>query len=297
MRSAFGLALLLGLLAAASVALGDPPSVGQTIPDFALRDFQGASHTLSDHAASKLVVVAFLGADCPLANRYADRLVELARQYGPRGVAFVAIDSNQQDGLAQLAHLARVHKIEFPLLKDPGNAVADRFDAQRTPEVFVLDARRVVRYRGRIDDQYGIGYARPAASQKDLVAALEELLAGKPVSRPVTAASGCLIGRVHHPKPQGDVTYAKQVARILQQHCVSCHRAGAIAPFALTSYADAAGWAETIREVVRDRRMPPWDASPDHGKFANDPSLSGAERQTIETWVANGAPEGDGKDS
>jgi hypothetical protein len=211
-------------------------------------------------------------------------------------VAFLAIDSNQQDSLAQMAHLARAHRIEFPLLRDPGNAVADRFSAQRTPEVFVLDSERVIRYRGRVDDQYGIGYARPAPKQRDLAAAIDEVLAGKPVSRPITEPSGCLIGRVQRQPARGEITYSNQIARILGRHCVSCHRAGSIAPFALTSYEDAAGWAETIREVVCDRRMPPWDASPEYGVFSNDPSLSEDEKELMKKWVDNGAPRGDPKD-
>lgn len=290
------LSLLLSLLAAPPASSAETPGIGKTIADFTLPDYLGTPHALADFAKSKLVVVAFLGADCPLANRYADRLVELAGEYGPRGVAFVAIDSNQQDSLAQLAHLARVHKMEFPLLKDPGNTIADRFGAQRTPEVFVLDGERVVRYRGRVDDQYGIGYARPAPKERDLVAALDELLAGKPVSRPVADAVGCVIGRVQRQPAQGDITYAKQIARIVQRHCVSCHRSGSIAPFPLASYRDVAGWAETIREVVFDRRMPPWDANPEHGVFSNDPSLSEDEKRLISKWVENGAPEGDPKD-
>lgn len=255
--------LLLGVYLAIQVADANA-GVGRAVADFELRDFRGLPHSLREHAGSKLVAVAFLGADCPLANRAAPRLMEMARTYGPRGVAFLGIDSNQQDSLAQLCQLARVHGIEFPLLKDPGNVVADRFGARRTPEVFVLDAARVVRYRGRVDDQYGIGYARPTAQRRDLALALDELLAGRPVSVPRTQAEGCFIGRVERRPAQGKVTYAGQVARILQQRCVSCHRAGATAPLPLTSYEEAAGWAETIAEVVSEGRMPPWDAEKFH---------------------------------
>ena len=68
-------------------------------------------------------------------------------------------------------------------------------DTRRVAEAFVLDPAGTIRYRGRIDDQYGVGVQRPRATRNDLADALEELLAGKPVSRPVTAAPGCLIGR------------------------------------------------------------------------------------------------------
>ncbi len=279
-----------------SIALSTTaPAADKSIADFKLNDFQGREHALADFAKAKLVVVAFIGVDCPLANRYSERLAELAKEYESKGVAILAIDSNQQDSLPELAHFAKVHKIDFPLLKDPGNAIADRFGAKRTPEVFVLDAARTIRYQGRVDDQYGIGYQQPAPKERDLVQALDELLAGKVVSRPLTETSGCFIGKVKREAPRGDITYSNQISRLIQSHCLSCHRTDGIAPFSLTSYQNVAAWAETIGEVVHARRMPPWDASPKVGKFADDPSLSEAEVKLIEQWVENGVPEGDPK--
>src|SRR5204862_81705 len=131
--------------------------------------------SLADWKDSKILVVAFLGTECPLANLYAPRLAELATKWEPKGVAFVGINSNQQDSITEVAAHAQQHHILFSALKDPGNKIADQFHAARTPEVFVLDADRVVRYRGRIDDQYGIGFQKPKATREDLSAALEEL--------------------------------------------------------------------------------------------------------------------------
>ena len=67
----------------------------------------------------------------------------------------------------------------------------------------------------------------------------------------------------------------------MNRRCVECHRAGEIAPFALTSYDEVAGWADTIAEVVDDNRMPPWHANPEYGHFSNDRRLSDAEKQLI----------------
>jgi hypothetical protein len=92
------------------------------------------------------------------------------------------------------------------------------------------------------------------------------------------------------------VTYTKEVARILQSHCVTCHRPGEIAPFSLTDYRQAAGWSSMIAEVVDEGRMPPWHASPEHGKFANDARLSADEKRAIRDWVDAGSPEGDPAD-
>ena len=152
--------------------------------------------------------------------------------------------------------------------------VADQLGATRTPEVFVLDDKRVVRYHGRIDDQYLVGAQRDKPSRRDLAVALDELLAGKPVSQPTTAFTGCRISRARKIEPKGSITYSGQVAAIVNRHCVECHREGELAPFSLASYELVAGWAETIREVVSANRMPPWFADPQYGKFSNDCSLS-----------------------
>jgi len=299
----FAACILMVIFWAPRAVLAGPPaapnaahpaaSIGKKLADFSLRDYRGKVHTLADFAAKKVLVIAFIGVDCPLATLYAPRLVQLAEEFTPQGVAFVAIDANRQDSVTELATYARAHGIQFPLLKDAGNVVADRIGALRTPEVFVLDVERNVSYRGRIDDQYGVGFRRPQPAAHNLSAALEQLLAGKPVSEQVTEASGCLIGRVPKVEPSGDVTYSNQISRILNARCVQCHRTGQIAPFPLSAYEEVAGWAETIREVVRDGRMPPWFADPAHGKFSNDARLSPDEKQLIETWVTAGCPEGD----
>ena len=281
---------------AAEAAKGQSPALGQKVATFALDDYRGKTWSLDDFKDRRALVVAFLGTECPLVGHYAPRLRELATKYNASGVGFIGIASNQQDSLAELAAFARRHKIEFPLLKDGGNKVADAFHAQRTPEVFVLDADRRVVYHGRIDDQFTYGIQRPKVSETYLVTALDQLLAGKKIETPQADSVGCLIGRVLKPKANSDVTFSKHIASIFQTHCVSCHRPGEIGPFALTSYDEAVGWAAMIREVVAEQRMPPWHADSKHGEFINDTRLSDEEKDLIYRWVDAGAPQGDPKD-
>ena len=172
------------------------PPVGGKPVSFRLQDFRGGWHRLDEAGGGKVVVVAFLGTECPMASLYAPRLAELARSYEKKGVAFFGVDSNQQDAPSALSRFAREHDLPFPLLKDVGNELADRLGVERTPEVFVLDAGRVVRYRGRVDDQYGFGVHRPSPTHRDLAAALDDLLAGRSVATPRTEPVGCRIGRV-----------------------------------------------------------------------------------------------------
>jgi peroxiredoxin/mono/diheme cytochrome c family protein len=265
----------------------------QPVGDFSLADYHGKTFGLADFKDKPVLVVAFVGTECPLAKLYGPRLAELEKEYGVKGVGFVGIDPNAQDGVTQIAAFARLHGIAFPILKDLNNLATDRFGARRTPEVFVLDAKRVVRYRGRIDDQYAIGVQRDKPHDRDLAQALDELLAGKPVTKPTTDVTGCLIGRAKQPAADSPVTFAKDIAPIFNRRCVECHRAGEIGPFSLTEYTKAAGWADMIAEVVEDGRMPPWHADPKYGHFANDRRLTAEEKKLIRTWVANGAPAGD----
>ena len=92
------------------------------------------------------------------------------------------------------------------------------------------------------------------------------------------------------------VTFNKEVAPILQKNCVTCHRPGQVAPMSLLSYKDARPWAKSIREMVAERRMPPWLADPGYGEFTNDRRLSQREIDTILAWVDGGLREGDPKD-
>jgi peroxiredoxin len=293
-RTAFTLACLVLLAPAARAETTNP--VGRKVENFTLEDYRGTKHSLADFEKSPAVVLVMLGTECPLAKLYGPRLAELSDKYKGQSVTFLGINANRQDALSEIAAYARDAGIKFPILKDTGNAVADAIGAVRTPEVFVLDKDRVVRYWGRIDDRSGVGYVRNKAEHNYLQDALDAILAGEEVKTAHADSVGCYIGRVRTPADNAEVTYSKQIARIFQDRCVECHRSGEIGPFALSSYDEAAGWAEMIAEVVRDRRMPPWHADPKYGHFRNDRSMPDEEKELIYKWAAAGAPEGDPAD-
>lgn len=261
-----------------------------------LMDPQRVVRRLTDYPGG-IQVVVFLGTECPLAKLYATRLNDFQREFGNRGVAFVGVDANEQDSLADIARFARERELTYPLLKDPDGTVAAALGAIRTPEVVVLDAARQVRYRGRIDDQYVVGVQRSAPQAEELRTALTQLLAGEQVTTTTAPAPGCLIGRREPVNESAPVTYHNQVLRLFQQRCIECHRDGEIGPFVLDDYDEAAGWGPMIAEVVRDRRMPPWHASPEYGNFANNCRLSADEIALVTDWVNDGCPEGNPADT
>ena len=92
------------------------------------------------------------------------------------------------------------------------------------------------------------------------------------------------------------VTFNKDILPIVQKHCQTCHRPGQIAPMSFLTYKDTRPWATAMKAAVESRRMPPWFADPQYGKFLNDPSLEESEIEAIAKWADNGAPEGDAKD-
>lgn len=270
--------------------------LGQPVESFTLDNCYGKPVSLDDFTSARAIAIVYLGTECPLAKLYGPRLSDIQKQYADRGVQIIGINSNKQDSLTEIAAYVHRHEIGFPMLKDPGNRIADAMGAERTPEVFLLDHDRVVCYHGRIDDQYGVGYSKERGAKPELTVAIEALLQGEPIPTPETQAVGCYIGRVDDTEPRGDVTFTKDIAPILNDRCVSCHREGEIAPFTLTSYDDVLGWEDTILEVIADNRMPPWFADPKHGKFSNDARLTPQQRELIATWIENGMPEGAAED-
>ncbi|MCA9120352.1 MAG: redoxin domain-containing protein [Planctomycetaceae bacterium] len=242
-------------------------------------------------------VVCFLGAECPLARLYGARLESLDREFADHAVRVVGINSNPQDSVADVKRYLIEHELSFSIIKDSDQSLARMFGATRTPEVFVLDAADHIRYQGRIDDQYEPGISRSEPTQHDLRNAIEALVNGRNVPRAKTQTVGCLITfaerRQSPVDPSAVVTFTRDVAPILNQHCVECHREGEIGPFSLTNYDEVVGWGEMILEVIDQQRMPPWHADPAHGKFVGARQMPTQARETLASWVAQGMPEGD----
>lgn len=261
---------------------------------FRLNDLDGNPISLEKNLESHLTVVCFIGTECPLAKLYSGRLDRLAEKFSD--VDFIAVSSNQQDSIADLKKFRERFRVSIPIVKDIGNRVADQFNAERTPEVFLVNGNLDTLYRGRIDDQYQPGIAKPKPNRDDLLIAITEHLSNHPISVPETEVDGCLIGRIKKKEIQSDINYSNQISRILQNHCMECHRQGELAPMELSSFDEVVGWSDMIVEVIDDQRMPPWHADPAHGEFKNERRMTSDEKQMIRDWVAAGSPEGNPAD-
>jgi peroxiredoxin len=197
------LILLLSFVCVSGLFLEDnapaPPAIGSTVSDFTFKDINGRHQSLSGYKNKKATIVIFVGTECPIANLYYPTLKAMYEKYAEKGVGFLAINSNDQDSSARVAGHARERELPFPVLKDIDHQAADALGASRTPEAFLLDSAKVIRYRGRIDDQYGYSYRRAAPTRTELKDAIEELLAGKPITTSQSEVQGCVIGRGKRP--------------------------------------------------------------------------------------------------
>lgn len=264
-----------------------------TVPNFRLLDHRGQSHELYRHKDARLVVLLVAGNGCPIVRHGLTELKRLREEFGAQGVRFALLNANAHDTREETVAEAKEFAIDFPILLDPAQATVRALGLRRTAEVLVIEPAnwRLV-YRGALDDRVDYGQQKPQATQRFAADAIAAALAGKPVKLARTEVKGCAIDT----DITGPVEYATQVAPIIGEHCVGCHSVGNIAPFAFANYEKVRGRAGTIADVLREDRMPPWHADPQHGKFSNDRSLTPSERATLLEWIAQGAPRGTGAD-
>ncbi|MBI3845325.1 MAG: redoxin domain-containing protein [Planctomycetes bacterium] len=285
-------AALASLMASAAQA-EVPLAIGERVSALRFTDIHYLPRSLDDLGAKKAIVLFFTSADCPVARRYLPRVADLEARYRERGVAFVGVNAGAGDSIVETAEQSVEQDIAFPFVKDFGGEAARALGVDRLAEAVVLDGERRLRYRGRVDAQYRLSGVAAEPGRADLAEAIEDVLAGRDVRIAETLVDGCLVAFPPPREPARDVTFARDVAPLLQRHCQDCHRAGGSAPFPLVTHDDAVSHAPMIAEVVKEERMPPWFASAKHGTFENRRGLSADERRTIVDWVATGAPLGD----
>lgn len=164
---------------------------GETAPRFALIDLDGTTHRLADYAGD-VVVLDFWSAECPWSRHYDGWLAERAGEWARAGVRLLAIASNVSETAASLRAAVAERSIAFPVLLDPGCAVADLYGAVTTPHIFVIDRAGKLAYQGAIDDR---SFRRREASVNYLDQAIAALLAGRQPDPASSNPYGCTIVR------------------------------------------------------------------------------------------------------
>lgn len=170
--------------------------MGDRAPPFkALRGVDGKTYTLESFRDKKALTIVWYCNHCPYAQAYRDRFNQLAKDYGPKGVAFLAINSNDpveypDDDFDHMVKHVKEYGLVFPYVFDETQSVAEAYGAVCTPHMFVFDAQRKLQYQGRFD---GDQHNPQAGNAREARAALDALLAGSPVKDPTTRAFGCSI--------------------------------------------------------------------------------------------------------
>jgi thiol-disulfide isomerase/thioredoxin len=170
-------------------------SMGSRCPDFDLPGTDGGRHSLAGFASSPVLVVVVSCNHCPHVVAYEERMVAIAREYADRGVAFVAVNANDatrypDDDMAHMVERAKQRGFGFPYVRDDSQGFVRALGARFTPEVFVFDRERSLRYHGRIDDNER---DPRAVRNHDLKNALDALLDGKQPPTAETQAIGCSV--------------------------------------------------------------------------------------------------------
>lgn len=197
-----GLIVLTGILAALAVAgccnsgvqAGEDGKagveIGHAMPGFTLTDVKGVEHTLEQYKG-KIVVIDFSSQECPYSRAADPHIEKLHLAYKDRDVVILSIDSHATTTVQEIAAYAEEHELTFPILKDPGNAYADMTNAQRTPEIFIVDREGNLAYHGAFDDGRNPGEGDTPYVKN----AIDALLAGNPADPATTKAIGCTIKR------------------------------------------------------------------------------------------------------
>jgi peroxiredoxin len=172
----------------------NPIELGTPAADFLLPDAEGRLHRLADFDAAPALLVAFISNRCPFVLLIREALASFARDHAGKGLAVVAINANDpvahpEETLARIGQEVREQGYGFPYLKDFDQEVARAYGAACTPDFFLFDSDRLLAYHGQFDDARP-GNGKPVTG-RDLAAAVEAVLAGRPVAAPQIPSIGC----------------------------------------------------------------------------------------------------------
>jgi hypothetical protein len=278
--------LALGCLAPALLAADAAPAKAE---DFALLDHRGDFQQLTRHHDAALVVLFSFGTGCPIVRQNISEVQAIAGEYLLKNVRVACIDSSPADDLKAVQEEVAALQTTLPVLMDDTQLVAEGLGITRTAEAIVIDPKDMkIVWRGPVDDRVGYGAQKPVATRRWLREAIDAALGGTPVPADAPAVKGCLL-TFTQPRATHKPDYAKDVAPVIEANCRTCHQKGGVAPWAMDSHKQVAGRGDMIREVVRTKLMPPWDADPSYGRFSNECGITVAEARTLVHWIEHGA--------
>lgn len=275
------LALLVSLSLVPVTVLAALDRVG----DFALLDEQGEFHQLSRYRHREALALLAYDADCAAMSAVLDSFGRLKDEFAEQGIDFLLLDTRnlQREALRDL-------NLPLPILQDDLQLVASALGVVANGDVLLLNPERLsVFFKGPIADE-------SLAAFEDALAGVVAGSVADTISTASASNTGCAISYSQRDAQlQSPPDFAADVAPIVLENCVVCHRQGGVGPFAMDSYIMLLGWSPMIREVILNRRMPPMQTDPHYIASDSARNLSAEERQTLVNWIDAGAPRGDGE--
>ena len=276
-----------------SVDVGHGSPIGKRFDGPYLTLDDGSERALSTLLDGQRSLIAVRDPGCPVSRRYAPRLAKLHDEELP--VLYLLVGKMATRAFVEQDR--ERHGLKGRYILDPEQRLASWLGVRSTGDVFLFDTEARLRYRGAIDDQYGIGFTRPAPTHTFLKDAIAALRAGESPEVVATVAPGCVL-QMPEPnlsKASLPVNWHGKISRIVQNKCQKCHRPGQAAPFPLLSYDDVTLRTPMIRFVLANHIMPPWFASNDPSLWQGEYHLDPRDRQLMIDWVDAGAPLGDAR--
>lgn len=265
----------------------------QPVSNFTLLDQTGKAHELFYYDDSRAIVIMVHGNGCPVVRNSYQDYVALTEKYRHKGIRFFMLNSNLQDDRASIVEELALWGISIPVLDDDNQMVGRELGLSRTAEVLIIDPRkRKIVYRGPLHDRVSYESQADTPTLHYTERALDAILAKESVLAAEEPVKGCLINF----PALTEVSYQNDVVPILLDKCIVCHQEGGIAPWAMSSHAMVQGFAPMIKEVLRTKRMPPYDADTLIGHWQDNPILSGDEINVLLSWINGGAGKGEGQD-
>lgn len=268
-----------------------------TVDNFTLLDHEGKAHKLYYLSDAEAVVIMVHGNSCPIVRHALTDLRELRDDFQNSNVHFLLLNSVDYDNRESIQEEAEEWDIDFPILDDQAQIVGMGLGLTHTAEVLVIDPTDwSIKYRGPVNDRLEYERQKAEASEHYVADTLKSMLAGEDVEFRSIAPKGCLINLPDRSNDKTEISYSADVAPTLLENCGGCHVTGGIAPWAMVNYEIVRSFAPTIRQVLREKRMPPWHADPHVGEWKNSRDITPQERQLIVRWIDAGAPRGEGPD-
>lgn len=273
--------------------------VGRFFSELQAEALDGRIFDLKSAKNHKATVIALTSTSCPICKKYLPTLARIEKEYTDRGIQFCFLNTLPSDKPEDMQRAIKANQLKGPYVFDRTDKYNRLLDTLTTAEVFVFDSARTLVYRGAVDDQYGLGYSLGAPKRNYLTDALDALLANRRIEIAATTAPGCDIYQPNTEKRKStNVTYHNRISRLVQNHCVECHREQGLAPFSLESADDLIAHAGMIRTVVKNETMPPWFAGDkSQVTWGNDRSLTDQEKMDLLGWLESGHEMGDPGDA